>query len=77
VVMRPIWLAAYSVNHSAPSGPTVIPDGELDLVGMGYKVPTEAAVMRPMLPLPTVNHTAPSGPTVIALGPPVLGLVTG
>src|SRR6266508_77424 len=32
--MRPIWLAAASVNHILPSGPRVMPSGSLLLVGM-------------------------------------------
>jgi len=32
VVMRPILFPAYSVNHSAPSGPAVIPPGLLDVL---------------------------------------------
>ncbi len=34
VVIRPIWLAAYSVNQSAPSGPATIPYGWLRTVGI-------------------------------------------
>ncbi len=35
VVIRPIFTAVYSVNHSAPSGPATIPTGPLFAVGTG------------------------------------------
>src|SRR5438552_13161504 len=41
--MRPILLASFSVNHSAPSGPAVIPSGRLIGVGVRYSV-TDAEV---------------------------------
>jgi hypothetical protein len=36
--MRPIWLVAYAVNHGAPSGPTVIPQGSAPVGDTGNKV---------------------------------------
>ena len=50
VVMRPILLPDLSVNHSAPSGPVVMPIGSLFNVGIENSVITPAVVMRPMLP---------------------------
>src|SRR5439155_12495369 len=38
VVIRPILLAASSVNHRLPSGPEVMPCGMLATVGTGYSV---------------------------------------
>jgi hypothetical protein len=38
VLMRPILLPVFSVNHSAPSGPTAIEYGLLDDVGIVYSV---------------------------------------
>src|ERR1700733_8680559 len=38
VVIRPILLPLYSVNHNAPSGPAVMPSGLLPLVGTGYSL---------------------------------------
>src|SRR5580700_8069761 len=58
------WL----VNHSAPSGPVVIPSGS-SASGTGYVVITPLVVIRPIaLPNKLVNHSAPSGPTVICCG---------
>jgi hypothetical protein len=70
VVVRPMLFPRYSVNHSAPSGPAVIPEGKLFAVGTGYSVITPAVVMRPILLAEenSVNHTAPSGPAVIPQG---------
>jgi len=71
VVRRPILggLAAYSVNHSAPSGPAAISCGPLGLVGIGYSVIAPEVVIRPILwPFSSVNQSAPSGPTVMPAG---------
>ena len=75
MVIRPIeLLVPLLVNHSAPSGPAVIP------VGLTMPVPVEAmvtvpeVVIRPIEPVPywppawLVNHSAPSGPAVIPNG---------
>src|SRR5215813_694015 len=68
VVIRPILLAL-SVNHRAPSGPSVIPEGSPDAVGTGYSVNTPEVVTRPiLLPTSSVNHNAPSGPDTIVVG---------
>ena len=73
--MRPILLAPFSMNHSAPSGPAVMPMGELPAVGIGNSVTTPAVVMRPiLLATCSVNHSAPSGPAVM---PPGLLLAVG
>src|SRR5258707_8123073 len=68
---RPILLAQVSVNHSAPSGPVVMPMGQPRAVGTGKSVITPSVVMRPIL-LATlgdsVNHSAPSGPVVMNWG---------
>src|SRR5262249_34470234 len=70
VVMRPILSTLDSVNHSAPSGPVVIPARPLPAVRTGYSVITPAVVMRPiLLAADSVNQSAPSGPAVIAAGP--------
>src|ERR1700690_4010358 len=62
VVMRP--KPRLLVNHKAPSGPAMIPDGP---VTWGYSVMAPAVVIRPiLLPLSSVNHKAPSGPATIS-----------
>ena len=69
-VIRPIRLAAYSANHRAPSGPTVIPHG-CGPCGSptGNSVITPAVVIRPiLLPHRSVNHRFPSGPEVMSYG---------
>src|ERR1700683_3396887 len=71
VVMRPM-LPAYSVNHSAPSGPAVIPKGSLFWgVDTGNSaVTTPAVVMRPILLIEySVNQRAPSDPVTIPAAP--------
>jgi hypothetical protein len=68
VVIRPILPP--SVNHSAPSGPAVMPWGKLLAVGIINSVMTPAVVIRPiLLPVFSVNHSAPSGPAVMPSGP--------
>src|SRR5256885_6325793 len=60
---RPILLVFASVNHSAPSGPAVMPYGPLLAVGIGNSVTTPPVVMRPILPPKySANHRAPSDP---------------
>lgn len=69
VVIRPIWLAAASANHSAPSGPAAMKAGSAPAVGIGYSVTTPAVVIRPIwLAENSVNHSAPSGPAVMPTG---------
>ena len=62
---------AASINHSAPSGPSVIVVGSLAGLGSAYSVKTPLVVMRPILAkvllLYLLNHIAPSGPAAIAL----------
>src|SRR5215210_5373850 len=46
--IRPILLPVSSVNHNAPSGPTVIPAGPLSAVGTVKSVMIPAVVIRPI-----------------------------
>jgi hypothetical protein len=70
VVIRPIWLPLCSVNHSAPSGPAVMPKSPLLAVGIVNSVMVPVVVIRPiLLLLKSENHNAPSGPAVM-IGPP-------
>src|SRR5207245_4825711 len=69
-VMRPILFPPRSVNQTAPSGPPVIPQGELNDVGIAYSLKTPLVVTRPMLFAEfSVNQSAPSGPVGIPRGP--------
>jgi hypothetical protein len=71
VVIRPTLPAEgkNSVNHSAPSGPFVIPMGELPDVGTVNSVSAPDVVMRPILLVPySVNQSAPSAPDVMEIG---------
>ena len=69
VVICPILLPTASVNHSAPSGPAVMPLGCCSPWGRVNSVMTPAVVIRPiLLPVDSVNHSAPSGPAVMARG---------
>jgi hypothetical protein len=45
--MRPIFPAPKSANHSAPSGPDVMPYGSLPDVEIGYSVTVPAVVILP------------------------------
>jgi hypothetical protein len=55
-VIRPTLLAPASVNQRLPSGPSVIPEGRLLAVGIGYSVTAPAGVILPtLLPLYSVN----------------------
>src|SRR5438093_12561081 len=72
-VMRPILLPSASVNQRAPSGPAVIPTGEL-LAGIANSVRAPVGVMRPiLLPPSPVNQRGPSGPAVILTGRALAG----
>src|SRR5437016_5441485 len=64
---RPTLLPLLSVNQTLPSGPVVMPAGELDAVGMVTSVTDPDRVMRPTLLVPmSVNHRPlPSGPAPI------------
>ena len=64
VVIRPIELLRKLVNHSAPSGPAVIPSGPR-MSGPVWLVTVPVVVIRPIELLRLVNHSAPSGPAVI------------
>src|SRR6202162_6565547 len=63
VVIRPILLTGKptSPNHSAPSGPDVMPVGLLEL-GVGYSVSVPAVVTRPILPPLPAQHNPPPQP---------------
>src|SRR5436190_12313241 len=67
-VISPILPAeAYSVNQTFPSGPAVMPKGEV-LWASGYSLRTPFVVMRPiMFESNSVNQSAPSSPTVISV----------
>src|SRR5262249_4108001 len=70
VVIRPILLPRNSVNHSAPSGPTVMPSGSLFAVGMGCSLMPPAGGARAVFLVErSANHRAPSGPRVMSEGP--------
>src|SRR5215470_3116006 len=60
------------VNHSAPSGPAVMPGRPAGvLAGRGNSIISPAGVIRPILggeDEDSVNHSAPSGPTVMSVG---------
>src|SRR5262245_54492890 len=72
VVIRPILLTLVdgvpllTVNHIAPSGPTVMYSAGSPF-GIGYSVMTPAVVIRPMKPN-SANQRAPSGPATIPKG---------
>src|ERR1700676_4356090 len=55
----------FVLNHSAPSGPTVIRVGPPLLAVYSVMIP--AVVIRPILP-PSVNQRAPSGPATMSRG---------
>lgn len=62
-------LPLLSVNQRFPSGPGVMPEGELKGVGIGNSVKAPEGDTRPMLlALYSVNHRFPSGPAVISCG---------
>ena len=57
------------MNHKLPSGPAVIPFGDVKGVGMANSVMAPDGVIRPiLLPVNSVNHNALSGPLVIPKG---------
>jgi hypothetical protein len=71
IVIRPILMAAFSVNHRVPSGPAVIPQGLLLGVGTEYSVMVPFVVTRLILLTLfccSANHRAPSGPAVMPFG---------
>ena len=66
LVMRPTLPA--SVNHTAPSGPPVMPS-RLFVFGTEYSLTTPFIEIRPMrVPSISVNHRSPSGPAAICSG---------
>ena len=69
VVMRPILLAALSVNQRAPSLPRAIDEGPAWGLDKGYSVVAPDWSIRPILATDdSVNHIAPSGPATMAAG---------
>jgi hypothetical protein len=69
IVIFPILLDALSVNHTLPSGPDVIPSGQLP-AGNEYSVTVPEVVILPILSVSrSVNHRLPSGPDVICCAP--------
>src|SRR5437588_192668 len=69
VVIRPILFRLSSVNQRLPSGPAVIPWGELCPVGTENSVIWPVGVMRPTWFFFTcTNQRLPSGPRVIPSG---------
>src|ERR1700693_4965925 len=67
-VIRPIRLAASSVNQRFPSGPLVIPNGPVG-AGSGNSVIAPAVVMRPIwFASNSVNQRLASGPAVMKRG---------
>ena len=70
VVILPMLLPAYSVNHRLPSGPPVMLNGLLPAVGAENSVITPAVVILPILfAVCLQNHRLPSGPLVIPDAP--------
>src|SRR5207253_1868441 len=72
VVILPILLPLYSVNHSFLSGPVVMNNGRLPGVGTGQSVIAPAGVMRPirLADENSVNQMLPSEPDVTPTGSP-------
>ena len=66
--MRPIFFVPCSVNHRAPSGPTVISAGWLPAVRR-YSVKLPPVVTLPIKSPPrSLNHRLPSGPATMYRG---------
>ena len=66
--IRPMSPDVIAVNHSAPSGPAVMPNGPLSSANSNA-LNSPAVVIRPMRSSPVrVNHIAPSGPAVMIDG---------
>src|ERR1700736_4011218 len=70
IVMRPIWLALFSVNQSAPSGPEVISNAPLFALGIANSVMVPwTGLSLPILFDPgSVNQRLPSGPDTMRAG---------
>src|SRR5215470_13133079 len=78
VVIRPILLAVFSVNHRAPSGPAVMAEAPLEAVGIANSVMQIVGVVaqpaslvgssRPIwLAFGSANQRFPSGPAAMLL----------
>src|SRR5947207_11838841 len=68
-VIRPILLAARSVNHRFPSPPVEIRQGLLAAVGMGNSARSPVRLILPILLAPrSVNQRLPSGPATMPPG---------
>src|SRR5258706_9649582 len=76
LLMRPILLTDFSVNHMLPSGPAVIPAGSAFGDGIGYSDTPPIGVTRPIaLVAPaSVNQRLPSGPAAMLNGRPAEGI---
>src|ERR1700691_2263207 len=70
VLILPMLLAVYSVNHMYPPGPSAMLRGPLaDPAGRVYSVMVPPGVISPILPaLYSVNQMLPSGPRAIPFG---------
>jgi len=66
-VIRPILLAAFSQNHSAPSPPGAMPTGRLFGVGVGNSAELRSfGFSRPIFDAPfSQNHRLPSRPATM------------
>src|SRR5712691_10101688 len=67
-VIRPILLAAYSVNHTFLSGPAAMPAGVLP-TGNSVMIPVVGLICPILLPSCSANHRFLSEPATIAVGP--------
>src|SRR6266568_3119246 len=74
VVMRPIASPGapspgVTVNHSAPSGPAVMPAASVSATGrVNWRMCPLAGLIAPIRPSDSVNHIRPSGPAVMSKG---------
>src|SRR4030095_15864470 len=71
---RPILLPEFSVNQSAPSGPTHRPSGSGLEVGIVNSVTSPPGVIRPILTTRSANQTLPSGPQATSSGSVIPGI---
>src|SRR5579864_7554540 len=75
IVIRPMRLAARSVNHMLPSAPVVmsatLPFGSFEWVGTSNSsiAPEVTLILATLLPYNSVSQIFPSGPDVGRMGP--------
>ena len=70
IVTRPSAFPLSSVNHNAPSGPTVMALASGRPPGIANSVITPEVVIRPTFAASlSVNQSAPSGPSTMPCGP--------